>query len=168
MKANMQSMNINVTNLVNENGNNLMNGTNTKVVKDCDIGCFCMICGRKVNKIHVYHVNGRGYGSHFDLMDTTLYVCDEFLVEYGESIITDKLRDDEIFDVIQSMSIEIQELFWNWLDKNLMYKVEPMEWINNVLNETEISHEDKSYITCANMSDDFLDELLANALDIKY
>ena len=32
MKANLQSTNINVTNLVNENGNNLMNGTNTKVI----------------------------------------------------------------------------------------------------------------------------------------
>ena len=102
------------------------------------------------------------------MMDTTLYVCDEFLVEYGESIITDELRDDELFDVIQSMSIENQELFWNRLDKNLTYKVEPAEWINSVLNETEISYEDKSYITCVNVSDDYLDELLANALDMRY
>ena len=43
-----------------------------------------------------------------------------------------------------------------------------MEWIISVLNETEISHEDKSYIVCANMSDDYLDELLANALDMRY
>ena len=102
------------------------------------------------------------------MMDTILYVCDEFLLEYGESIITDKLRDDELFDVVNSMSIENQELFWNRLDRNLIYKVEPMKWIDSVLNETEISHEDKSYITCANISDDFLDELLANALDLRY
>ena len=168
MKANLQSMNINVTNLVNENGNNLKNGTNTKVIKDCEIGCFCMKCGRKMNTIHEYHINCRGYGSHFDMMDTMLYVCDEFLLEYGESIITDELRDDELFDVVNSMSIENQELFWNRLDKNLMYKVEPAEWINSVLNETEISHEEKSYIVCANVSDEYLDELLANALDMRY
>ena len=43
-----------------------------------------------------------------------------------------------------------------------------MKWINSVLDETEISHEEKSYIVCANVSDEYLDELLANALDIKY
>ena len=109
---------------------------------------MCMCC-LKEKATHEYHIYARGYGSQFDMENTHWQCCDnchkdEYNLWANEVCMFDEedyyeiyQYEEDILNLIHSLPIESQELFFNtFSDYNNM---DAQDWIDYELNE--LSHE---------------------------
>ena len=118
---------------------------NSKGITPAESTSICMKCLSKGAK-HFYHINGRGYGSKFDGMDTVIQLCDdcndEKISTYASELpIMEEYYErydyeDALSDIVDSFDIRGKELFYNRLDKTVEWNWEhPQDWIDRMLNE---------------------------------
>lgn len=117
-----------------------MNTKGIVAVKDKNI---CMKC-LKNKSTHTYSIYGRGYGSSFDSSDTKFQCCAEcndekYKIWFDEEPIMDEYceiykYEDKIYELIGSLPIEAQELFFNTFNSDA-YHLEPQDWIDFKLDE---------------------------------
>lgn len=116
---------------------------NSKGIVALEDTSVCMKC-LKNKATHTYRIYGRGYGSAFDMSDTKFQCCDECdKPEYKEWFNETEVMDDyietyrheeKILDLINSLSLESQELFKNRFDNN-GWHMESQDWIDYQLDE---------------------------------
>lgn len=121
-------------------GRNKMNSKEVVAIEDMQI---CMKCLKK-NASHTYKIHGRGYGSYFDDMDSKFQCCDEcdkpeynkwfnekeVMVEYIETY----QHEEKILELIKSLPLESQELFWNTFNF-CNWAMDAQDWIDFKLDE---------------------------------
>lgn len=108
-----------------------MNSKGIVALKDTSV---CMKC-LKNKATHIYLIYGRGYDSLFDGMNTKIQCCDECnRPEYKEWF--SKLEyEDKIWDLINSLPLESQELFQNRFEIGNGWYMESQDWIDYQLGE---------------------------------
>ena len=120
-----------------------MNSKGIVPIKDESL---CMKCLTK-KATHKYRVNGRGYGSILDGCNTTFQCCcdcnesdyHEWFSEKagGDEWIEEYQYEENISNLIKSLPLESQELFWNSLNYNAWQN--PQDWIDYKLGESSYS-----------------------------
>lgn len=122
-----------------------MNSKGIVAIEDHGI---CMKCLNK-KATHTYVLPMRGYGSSFDGTSTKLQLCDDchsddyvsWFNEIGEYEDDDCYcetykHEDDIFDLIETLPLESQELFFNTFETGWnTYKMDAQDWIDYELNE---------------------------------
>lgn len=105
---------------------------------------ICMKC-LKEKATHVYSISGRGYGSLYDNIHTKFQVCDhcdqeEYATWFHEVPKVDKEdywedydHEEKIYWLVDSLSLEAQELFYNSFSNEGF--MEAQDWIDEQLEE---------------------------------
>lgn len=118
-----------------------MNSKNIVPVKDKTI-CMCCLKNKATN---FYHISYRGYGSMFDGSRTKFQCCNEcnnedFKKWFDEEPCTNNSYyenykfEDNIKELIHSLPLESQELFYNTFEQN-EYTLDAQDWIDYQLDE---------------------------------
>ncbi|MGL5711101.1 MAG: hypothetical protein ACRCW9_09725 [Cetobacterium sp.] len=97
----------------------------------------CICCGKQLYKEEFYELKRRGYGSIFDSLKTKFKICktckpkdlelwlNEVPEQKGYS--EDYKLEDELYDFIETLPVQGQELFYN--KNSNEYRLSPTEWI---------------------------------------
>lgn len=121
-----------------------MNSKGINVLNNKEV---CMVC-QKEKATNTYSIYGRGYGSDFDNFNTKFQCCDncnkdEYKDWFYEKCVIDGYdetetykHEDDIYDLINSLSLNSQELFYNtFSDGAFTHWFDAQDWIDYKLNE---------------------------------
>lgn len=117
-----------------------MNSKGIVAIKDETIRMKCL----KKKATHTYTIYGRGYGSIYDGSDTKFQCCDdcdkpEYEEWFNETEVMDGYietyqHEEKIWDLIESLPLESQELFRNRFNRHA-YRMDSQDWIDFHLDE---------------------------------
>ena len=118
-----------------------------EAIKDPKNVCFKCLEKIKEGELHRIKIPALGYGSQFDNWSTNIQLCHECLKKtnlkwweleienFGEDDWCEKYKyENEIFDYIDTLPIEGQELFWNRCSDGNYYPMDAQDWIDYKLN----------------------------------
>lgn len=100
----------------------------------------CMKCLGEFEKLNRYSIYGRGYGSSFDNVSTTLQVCNDCDLPELQDWFDEQLEmddycenytyEDKIKEFVDSLPLEGNELFYNTFHSSSGWSMDAQDWID--------------------------------------